>query len=371
MEIPRQNLRTPGPIPVPADIVEAMSEPMINHRGPEFFELFTQVTGKLKQVFMTENDLYVLTASGTGSLEASIVNTLSPGDRVLGLSAGSFGDRFCDAAEAYGAEVVREEFEWGGPIDPDRVRDLLRSDSKIKAVLVTHNETSTGVTHDLETIASIVKSEFQKLLLVDAVSSLGCVALPVDGWKCDLVGTASQKGFMIPPGLSFVSISSDGWEAQKSAKMPKFYFDLAVAQQYLESGQTPWTPNLSAIYGLDLALTKMVDEGMENIFERHADIAAFTRSGILEMGLELLCQDPDRVSNTVTAIKMPSGVDGTKLVGLMRTEEHVVVAGGQGKLARDIFRIGHLGYVTKEDILEVFQALERVLPKVGFNAGKA
>ena len=369
MEIPRQNLRTPGPTPVPEDIVEAMSEPMINHRGPEFLELFTEITDKLKRVFMTRNDLYVLTASGTGSLEAAIVNTLSPGDQVLGVSAGSFGDRFCDAAEAYGAEVRRLEFEWGEPIDPEGVRDALRETPEIKAVLITHNETSTGVTHDLETIAGIVKGEFQKLLLVDAVSSLGCVALPVDGWNCDLVGTASQKGFMIPPGLSFISISRDGWEAQKRATMPRFYFDLAVAQQYLDNGQTPWTPNLSAMYGLRLALDKMLGEGMENIFDRHASIGHFTRSGVVEMGLELLCQDELRASNTVTAIRIPAGVDGAKLVGLMRTEEDVVLAGGQGKLARDIFRIGHLGFVTKEDIIEVLEALKRVLPKVGFNAG--
>ncbi len=368
MEIPRQNLRTPGPTPVPEDIVEAMSQPMINHRGPEFLELVNEVTDKLKQVFMTQNDVYVLTASGTGCLEAAIVNTLSPGDQVLGLTAGSFGDRFCDMAEAYGAEVRRLEFEWGGPIDPDGVRDALRETPEIKAVLITHNETSTGVTHDLETIAGIVKGEFHKLLLVDAVSSLGCVALPVDGWKCDLVGTASQKGFMIPPGLSFISISPDGWEAQKTAAMPRFYFDLAVAREYLRTGQTPWTPNLSALYGLRLALTKMLDEGIENIFDRHGGIGQFTRSGVVEMGLELLCRDERRASNTVTAIRVPAGVDGAKLVGLMRTEEQVVLAGGQGKLARDIFRIGHLGYVTREDISEVLEALKRVLPKVGFSA---
>jgi aspartate aminotransferase-like enzyme len=330
---------------VPDDIVEAMSDPMINHRGPEFLQLFTEITEKLKQVY-----------------------TLSPGDKVLGVSAGAFGDRFCDAAEAYGADVQRLEFEWGEPIDPQGVRDALRRSPEIKAVLITHNETSTGVTHDLETLSGVVKDEFHKLLLVDAVSSLGCVALPVDGWKCDLVGTASQKGFMIPPGLSFISISKDGWEAQKTATMPRFYFDLAVAQHYLESGQTPWTPNISAMYGLNLALDKMLHEGMENIFDRHISIGQFTRSSILEIGLELLCKDEQRASNTVTAIKIPAGVDGARLVGLMRTEEDVVLAGGQGKLARDIFRIGHLGYFTREDIVEVLEALKRVLPKVGFNA---
>ena len=233
-----------------------------------------------------------------------------------------------------------------GPIDPDGVRDALRETPEIKAVLITHNETSTGVTHDLETIAGIVKGEFHKLLLVDAVSSLGCVALPVDGWKCDLVGTASQKGFMIPPGLSFISISPDGWEAQKTAAMPRFYFDLAVAREYLRTGQTPWTPNLSALYGLRLALTKMLDEGIENIFDRHGGIGQFTRSGVVEMGLELLCRDERRASNTVRAIRVPAGVDGAKLVGLDAHRGTGGSSGGQGELARDIFRIGHLGYVT-------------------------
>ncbi len=192
MTLVKQNLRTPGPTPVPDDVVEAMSDPMINHRGPEFVELIEEITEKLKQVFMTQNDLFILTASGTGALEAAIVNTLSTGDRVLAASAGAFGDRFADCAVAYGVDVQRLEFEWGDPIEPQAIRQALQADPSIKAVLVTHNETSTGVTHDVETIAKVVKGEFNKLFLVDAVSSLGCIPLPVDGWDCDMVGTASQ-----------------------------------------------------------------------------------------------------------------------------------------------------------------------------------
>ena len=369
MTLARQNLRTPGPTPVPDDIVEAMSDPMINHRGPEFLELIQEATERLKQVFMTENDLFILTSSGTGALEASIVNVLSPGDKVLSASAGSFGDRFADIADAYKADVQRLNFEWGDPIDPEAVREVLRQDPEIKAVLVTHNETSTGVTHDLETLASIIKGEFGKLVLVDAVSSLGCVPLPVDGWDCDMVGTASQKGFMIPPGLAFISVSDTAWQAQPSADMPRFYFDLAEAKSYLERGQTPWTPNLSAMYGLRLALEKMLAEGMENLFDRHASIAQYTRDAVQDLGLELFATDESRASNTVTAIKMPEGIDGRRLMGLMRTEENVVLAGGQGKITNDIFRIGHLGYVYQEDIEFVIEALKRVLPKVGFNPG--
>jgi aspartate aminotransferase-like enzyme len=342
---------------------------MIDHRGPIFSELITGITAHLKQVFMTQSDVFVLTSSGTGSLEAALVNTLSPGDRVLAPSAGAFGNRFIDIAVAFGAEVQRLDVEWGCPIDPQIIREALQRDPAIKAVMITHNETSTGVTHDLESIARVVKGEFHKLILVDAVSSLGCIPLPVDGWSCDMVGTASQKGFMIPPGLAFISVSQDAWEAQKTARMPRFYFDLMESRKYLELGQTPWTPNLAAIYGLSRSLEDMVAEGMENIFERHARIAQFTRDAVQELGLELLCQDPHRASNTVTAVKIPAGVDGRQMVRLMRDEEDVVLAGGQGKLAGNIFRIGHLGYVTQDDIQEVLEALQRVLPRVGFKAG--
>ena len=363
-----QNLRTPGPTPIPVDINEAMSDPMINHRGPEFGELIAKTTQQLKQVFMTKNDLYILTASGTGSLEAAIVNTLSPGDRVIAATAGAFGDRFVDMVEAYGADVKRMDFEWGSPMDPNEIRKVLMAEPEIKAVLVTHNETSTGVTHPVEEIAQVVKGEFDKLLLVDAVSSLGCIPLPVDAWDCDMVGTASQKGFMIPPGLSFISVSERAWEAQQTAKMPRFYFDLSMAKEYLATGQTPFTPNLSAMYGLSKALDVLLEEGMENVFGRHSAIAQFTRDHMKELGLELLVTDEKYASNTVTAVKIPDGVDNKALVSKMRTEHNVVLAGGQGRMSNDIFRIGHLGAVAKSDITDVVDALKIVLPQVGFKS---
>ena len=368
LKIEPQNLRTPGPTPIPDDIVEAMGNPMINHRGPEFDELITKVTAQLKQVFMTSNDLFILTASGTGALEASLVNTLSPGDKVVAATAGSFGDRFIDMAVAFGAEVNRLDFEWGEPVDPDAIRRALRDDPEVKAVMITHNETSTGVTHPLEEIARIARQEFGKLLLVDAVSSLGCIPLPVDAWDCDLVGTASQKGFMIPPGLAFISVSERAWEAQKSATMPRFYFDLEEAKKTLERGQTPFTPNVAAMYGLSLGLDKILDEGLEGVFGRHASIGQLTRDRIRELGLELLVSDERYASNTVTAVKMPEGIDGRALMGRLRTEKNVVLAGGQGKLSTSIFRIGHLGHVSEDDIEEVIDALKELLPEVGFSA---
>ncbi len=369
LKIEPQNLRTPGPTPIPDDIVEAMGNPMINHRGPEFDELITKVTAQLKQVFMTSNDLFILTASGTGALEASLVNTLSPGDKVVAATAGSFGDRFIDMADAFGADIHRLDFEWGEPVDPDAIRQALRDDPEIKAVMITHNETSTGVTHPLEEIARIAKQEFDKLLLVDAVSSLGCLPLPVDAWDCDLVGTASQKGFMIPPGLAFISVSERAWEAQKTCTMPRFYFDLEEAKKTLERGQTPFTPNVAAMYGLSLGLDKILDEGLEGVFGRHAAIGQHTRDRVRDLGLELLVSDERYASNTVTAVKMPEGIDGRALMGRLRTEKNVVLAGGQGKLSSSIFRIGHLGHVTEDDIEEVIAALKDLLPEVGFSAG--
>ena len=370
MKIPKQNLRIPGPTPCPEDVLEATSQQMINHRGPEFKEIIESVTAKLKHVFMTQNRLYTLTASGTGSLEAAVVNTLSPGDKVLAVSIGYFGDRFTDIAKTYGAEVTKLSFDWGTAADPDAIRAALGNDPKIKAVLVTHNETSTGITNDLETIAAIVKGEFDKLLVVDAISSMGCIPLPTDKWKCDVVCTASQKGLMVPPGLAFISMSETAWEARSRATMPRVYFDLERAQRTLEKGQTPWTPAVSLLYGLDLALGKLLEEGMEQVFARHAGTADMVRRGVRDLGLELLA-DTSHASNTVTSVKVPEGVDVSKLSQALRTEHSVVVAGGQGPLSGKIFRIGHLGLVSEDDIKGVLSALEAVLPKVGFKPVQA
>ncbi len=217
-------LRIPGPTPCPDEVLQAMSRQMINHRGPEFGQILNGVTDKLKQLFQTTNDVLVLTGSGTGGLEAAIVNTLSPGDIVLSVSTGVFGERFATIAGQFGAEVIPLRFEWGKPADPAAIRQVLQTEPHIKAVLVTHNETSTGVTNDLAAISSVGK-EFDKLLLVDGISSVGSIDLPVDQWHCDVVITASQKGWMIPPGLAMVSVSQQAWQAQARAYLPRFYWD--------------------------------------------------------------------------------------------------------------------------------------------------
>ena len=358
------NLRIPGPTPCPDYVLEAMGREMINHRGPEFQEINRRVTDNLKQVYYTESDVFVLTGSGTGGMEAAIVNALSPGDVVLSVSIGVFGDRFAQIAEAYGASVIRLTSTWGTAADPEAVRNALKETPTIKAVLVTHNETSTGVTNDMAAISQVVR-ESDKLLLVDAVSSLSSLPFFTDQWGCDVVISGSQKGWMVPPGLAFVSVSPRAWEAFKEAKMPRFYWDFGRARSYYERGQTPWTPAISVYYALDVALQQMLAEGMESIFQRHTRIAQKARDGAKSLGLSLFAEE-HYASNTVTAINVPQGVDARALLQQMQSEHQVVLAGGQGSLDGKILRIGHLGYVTEEDISLVIEALGSVLHKVGF-----
>ena len=359
------NLRIPGPVPLSDDVLEAMSRPMINHRGPEFKDLLYRVTDRLKQVFETEHDVHILTSSGTGAMEAAVVNTLSPGDRVVCATAGVFGDRFGQIAEAFGADVITLSFPLGTSVDAEEVRRTLKVNPDVKAVLVAHNETSTGVTNDLEAIAEVVKGEFDSLLLVDGISSVCSLPLPTDAWRCDAVATASQKGWMVPPGLAFLSFSERAWEAHAEARMPRFYFDASTYKRHFETGQPPYTPAISVIFALDLALDKVLAEGLGSIFERHVRIGQMTRDGVKSLGLSLFA-DESVASNTVTAVNVPDGVDARRLLDLMRERHGVVLAGGQGSMSGKIFRIGHLGYCTPEEIQTVLDALAAVLPQVGF-----
>jgi aspartate aminotransferase-like enzyme len=334
---------------------------MINHRGPEFSKILNSVTAKLKQAFQTKGDVLLMTSSGTGGLEAAVVNTLSPGDKVLSVSNGFFGDRFSEIAETYGAQVSCLKFEWGKPADVDAVEAALRADRHIKAVLVTHNETSTGVTNDLKEISAIVK-KFDKLILVDAISSLGCINLPTDEWHCDIVVTASQKGWMVPPGLAMVSVSEKAWQAHAQAKMPRYYWDFTKARDFLQKGQTPWTPAVSVFFALDATLDLMLSEGLNNVFARHAQVAQLARNGVKSLGLSLFA-DEKHASNTVTAVNASDKIDVSKLIRTLKEEYQVVIAGGQERLSGKIFRIGHLGLVYQDDIKTVLEALGKALPK--------
>jgi len=354
-------LRIPGPTPCPPETLQAMSKQMINHRGKEFSNILNSITEKLKQIYQTKGDVLLLTCAGTGGLEAAIVNTLSPGDKILAVSCGVFGDRFTDIAEQYRANVKRLSFEWGKPVDPEAINKALRAESDIKAVLVTHNETSTGVTNNIAEISSVVK-KFDKLLLVDAVSSLGCINLPVDDWHCDVVITCSQKGWMTPPGLAMVSMSEKAWQAYASAKMPRYYWDFGKAKDYSLKGQTPWTPAISICYALNASLDLMLSEGLPNIFARHARVAEMTRNVIRSLGLTVFAPE-SHTSNTVTAVSGDDKIDISKLIQVLRDEYDVVIAGGQRKLSGKIFRIGHLGFVDENDMKVVLNALAEALPK--------
>lgn len=357
-----ENLRIPGPTPCPDEVLQAMTKQMINHRGPEFARILNRVTESLKILFQTRNDVFLLTGSGTGGLEAAVVNTLSPGDTVLSVSIGVFGDRFTSIAEQYGAEVIPLKFEWGKAADPDEVRRALEKEPKIKAVLITHNETSTGVTNDLASLSSVIK-EFDKLLIVDAISSMGSINLPVDEWGCDIAVTGSQKGWMAPPGLAMVSVSETAWQAHANARMPRFYWDFSRARDYLERSQTPWTPAISTVFAMNTSLGMMLDEGLPNIISRHARIGQLARDGAKSLGLTLFA-DEDFASNTVTAINAPEGVNANDLRKILLAENEIVLGGGQQRLDGMIFRIGHLGLVEEEDVQVVISALKGALAKV-------
>ena len=359
-------LRIPGPTPLPEAVLTALGRQMINHRGVEFADILNGITARLKTLFQTENDLFVLTGSGTGGLEAIIVNMLSPGDKILSVSIGVFGDRFAAIARAFGVEVVTLKFDFGQGADPDAVAQALQANPDVSAVLVTHNETSTGVTNDLAALSGIIKGA-GKLLLVDAISSLGAVDLPVDAWGVDVAVSGSQKGWMAPPGLAFVSVSAAAWEAYAAAKIPRFYWDFGKARSYLEKGQTPWTPGVTECYALDASLKMLVAEGLPQIFARHAAIGEQTRQGVKALGLPLFA-DPKYASNTVTAVAVPPTLDVKKLLKVMREEHDVVLAGGQQTMAGKVFRVGHLGMVSGEDIVTLLAELKLALPKAGFGS---
>ena len=272
-----------------------------------------------------------------------------------------YSTAFHQYLKGYGAEVIRLSFEWGKAIDPATVEKTLEADGDIKAVLATHNETSTGMTNRLRDISAVVK-KFDKLLLVDAISSLGCIDLPTDKWQCDVVVTGSQKGWMAPPGLAMVSVSEKAWRANAQAKMPRYYWDLSKAKDFLQKGQTPWTPAISLFYALDTTLNLILDEGLSSIFARHARVARIAREGIKSLGLSIF-PEVEYASNTVTAVSAAHNIDIPKLIQVVREEHDVVIAGGQKKLAGKIFRIGHLGAVDDDDIKSVLEALSKALPR--------
>jgi aspartate aminotransferase-like enzyme len=359
-------LMIPGPSVVPSRVLRALSEPPIGHRTAEFRALLEEVTRGLKEVFRTQNDVFVLSSSGTGAMEAAVANTVNPGDRVLVVVIGHFGERWVKLVSAYGAQVERLDFEWGQAADPDVLRSRLRQPDAddIRTVLLTQNETSTGVCNDVEALAAVVR-EHGALLIVDAISGLLGIELRTDEWGVDIVVGGSQKAFMLPPGLAFISVSDRAWEAVARCRQPRFYFDLPAARKALEDWQTPYTPAVNLFVGLREALRMAFEEGLDNIHARHRRLGRATRAAVQALGLQLLA-DPQRASDVVTAVRVPEGVDGSLLSRTMSQDYDITITGGQGALKGRIFRIGHVGHVFERDVLATLAALELALHKVGF-----
>ena len=360
------NLRIPGPTGLPPSVREAGGRQMINHRGPEFAAMIERVLAGMKPYFGTTSDVAILSCAGTGGLEAAVVNVLSPGDRVLGVSIGSFGDRFAKIASTYGADVTKIAVDWGHAADPAEIRAALAAEPApgYRAVLLTHNETSTGVMNPIGALAAAVhETSPDTLILVDSVSGLGAVPFEMDAWGIDLVVTGSQKAWMAAPGLAMVAASERGWAAMETATMPRFYLDLRSHREAHAKGQTPFTPAIAVAYQVDEGLALMGREGAAAIFARHEACAAAARAGLTALAFELFA-DPRFASRTVTAAHVPDGLDWKTFNGAIKARG-LVLAGGQGKLTGLIFRLGHLGSVTLGEILDAIGVLEEVSLELG------
>jgi len=359
----KQRLFTPGPTPLPEEVRLAQAREIIHHRSEGFAKVFQEVRQGLKYVFQTEEEVLLLTASGTGAMEAVVANLFSSGDRVLVVRGGKFGERWGEIAAAFDLEVIPLDIEWGSAVSPDLIREKLAEDLRIKAVFTQLVETSTGVVYDIEAIAKVVK-ETEAVLIVDAISGLGAEPLFTDGWGVDVVVGGSQKALMLPPGLAFTSLSPKVWRLIENSDIPRYYWDFKKAKKAQEKNQTPYTPAVSLICALRESLRLLREEGWENILARHAKLAEATRKAVLALELKIFSKVP---SNVLTAIKIPSGIDGGKLRKIMRDGYGVEVAGGQAELAGKIIRIAHLGWMDASDMIVVLSSLEMGLVKLGYS----
>ncbi len=360
----KYRLMSPGPTPIPPEVSAAGALPIIHHRTPEFGEVFTRVNENLKRVFLTENDIFTYAASGTGAFEGAIQNLFSPGDRILVVNSGNFGGRWVKMGRAFGLEVTELKYDWGRKADNDEVAEALAADPEIKAAICVLSETSTGTVNDIEGFA---KAAENVVSIVDAVSGLGACELRTDEWGVDVVVAGSQKALMSPPGLGFVSVSDRAMRLHEQSTMPRYYFDFTAARKaYVKDPpQTAWTPAVSVIIQLDVALRQILDEGIENVFERHVLLGRAAREGVKGMGLQLFGPDED-LNSAVTAAWVPDGVDGKSLVRLMFREHGIQIAGGQGEMSGKIFRIGHCGYFDAYDIIATIAAAELSLESLDY-----
>ena len=367
--IKKYYLLSPGPTPVPENVLAAAAEPIIHHRTSEFSEIFLEVSEGLKYVFGTKEDVFILTSSGSGAMETAVINTLNAGDKVITISGGKFGERWGKICQAYGVEVKEIALEWGEPFTKEQLAEELKANPEIKAVFATLSETSSGTVYDIQGYGEVV-DKTDAILVVDGISGLGATPCPMDEWKVDIMVAGSQKSFMIPPGLAYLAFSPKAWNLVEKSTLPKFYFDAKGYKKNLAKKTTPWTPAITLVIQQKKALDLIKSIGLEKLFEHHRILGDTTRAGVKAIGLELLSKNP---GNILTAVKVPDGIDGVQLVKTMQGKYMAYIAGGQDPYKGKIFRIAHLGYMGGFDIITALSALEMTLSELGydFESGKS
>ncbi len=359
----KKRLFTPGPTPVPENVMLKMAEPIIHHRNPEFNEILTRVNKNLKYLFQTEQSVLTLTSSGTGGVEATFVSLFSAGDTIISCNGGKFGERWVKMPKVFGLNVVEIKVEWGKAPTSEQILSALKNNPDAKAVYLTHSETSTGAATDVKTLAKIIHENSDALVCVDGITAVGAHELHFDEWGIDVCVTGSQKGLMIPPGLAFVALSERAIKKMETSTLPKFYFDLKKALKSYQDNDTPWTPAISLVIGVDVALEMLRAEGIENVWARHKKLATAIRSGVTSLGLKLFSETP---SYAVTPVWLPAGVEWKQFNKILKTKYGITIAGGQDDYAGKIFRISHLGYYDELDMVTMLTALEMTLKECGY-----
>jgi aspartate aminotransferase-like enzyme len=359
----KKYLLAPGPTQVSPEVLLAMAHPVLHHRAPEFAKLFEQVRQDLKWFFQTQNDVLVLASTGTGGMEGSVTNFLSPGEKALVVNGGKFGERWMKICQAYGVKVEEIKVEWGDAVRPEQIKTAIEKDASIKAVFTQASESSTGVAHDIRSIAQIVRNHDDCLMVVDAVSAMGVFDIQTDNWGLDVVVTGSQKALSLPPGLAFVSVSEKAWRRAEKAKNGRFYFNFKKERESQAKNQTAYTAAVSLIVGLDVALRMLKEEGLQNVFSRHHLLARATREAMKGLGLQLFPKESP--SDALTAVVAPEGFDGQAVYKDLRVKYGITAAGGQDQLKGKVFRIAHMGYTDVFDVIVAVAGVEMVLKGMG------
>ena len=360
----KQYLLAPGPTPIPPEVLLKMAEPIVHHRAPAFQEIMEEVRAGLKYVFQTEQEVLVFASSGTGAMEGAVSNFLKKGDKAICVRGGKFGERWAEICESFGVIPLNIEVTWGQAVSVNEVKKVLDENPDVRGVYVQASETSTGVMHPVEEIAALVREREDTIIVVDAITALGVFDVPVDRWGLDIVVAGSQKAFMLPPGLAFATVSGKAWSMAEDSDIPRYYFDYRKEAKGIQKNQTAYTPAVSLLMGLCQVLEMMKNESLQGVFGRHKRLAEATRAGVTALGLDLFA--PDSPSNAITAVKVPEGIDGGAITKTLRDEYGVTIAGGQAHMKGKIFRIAHLGYSDRFDVITALSALEMTLARLGY-----